>query len=300
MNIIRFAAVAIFLLTSQIPGFSQNMYQGTDKKFEIQAGPDFRGENFNWSIDGTVNGKYINVLSELKYNNIQAKGFYINGRYHLFKNIGLSLSYNKLFTISGKATDFDYDGADRTEPVTQLYLRSHQGNMRHLNTALHYQVLQNERTTAGIALGYGLNKELFYLLDDNNKALRSTYEAQWNGPVLQLEGLWNTTDKIYTTARLRGNYFKYKAQANWNLIETVEHPVSFEHAANGAGLDVGLGLGYRFTRLFTTGIEANYSHWATRLGSDKLYLLSGSVLSTNMNGAYKNSISLRVLFNYAF
>ncbi len=290
----------ILFFTIHISSYSQWGAGYPEKKFEIKAGPEFRQESFNWSIDGTVNGKYVNVLSELKYKPLRASGFYLDGSYRILEKLSVTLSYNKLFTVYGKATDFDYDGYDRTEPVVQLHLKSNKGDMRHLKTTFLYQFVKNTNYAAGIGVGYSRNKELFYLFDDNNKALRSTYKAQWNGPLVQMAGLWNATPGLFVNASLRGNFFKYHAQANWNLIETMEHPVSFEHAAQGAGLDFDLGLGYRINRKVTAGIEAAFATWSTRKGSDKLYLTSGSILTTNMNGAHKNNVGIRALLGYSF
>lgn len=299
----QFAKNYILLITCTSIFFANNIYAqnySLNKKISIEAGPEYRNTDFRWSIDGTVNNNYVNYLSELIFKPIKSTGFYIKGTYNVSEKIFVQASFTKLYTFKGRVTDTDYDSSNRTKPVTQLDLSSHKGNMQQINLNASYQFFTNEKMNACIGAGYSFNKDIYYILDDNNSALRSTYLSKWNGPQLLIKGLTDISDKLFFDAGITINYFKYSSQGNWNLVSEFQHPVSFTQDANGFGIDAIAGIGYRFSQKFFLGAYGSFAKWETGMGTDKLYLESGQIPTTNLNGALRKSSGVRASVKYSF
>lgn len=270
-----------------------------EKKFSIEAGPQYRQEDFRWSIAGNIHGTNPNILSELIFNHIHSAGFYTKGTFRFLNKFNAEAYYDKLLTYNGRVTDFDYDGNNRTDPKTQLYLQSRKGHSTEAGAVFSYYFIKNEQFDVSAGAGYSLTKELFYLTDDNDPLLKSTYEAKWNGPRMSWNGLWKN-GVLNIGAGITGMYLFYNAKANWNLVETFRHPVSFTHKATGHGFDYRLTLGYQPSDKLQFSLHGLYSDWKTKYGVDKLFKTDGEIISARMNGALKKNSGIRLTTTFSF
>lgn len=293
---LRFKLFVLIALAS--PHFSLAQETGV-KKFSLEIGPEYRNENFRWSIAGNEQGTNPNILSELIFNPIKAKGFYSRAGYRFTEAFSVNAHYNRLFTFRGEVTDFDYDGDNRTDPSTELYLQSRKGHMRSAGAAVNYHFFEQDDLLFTASGGYDFTRELFYLTNDNDPSLQSTYEANWKGPNLSLKALWQP-GAFNAGFGLTGRYLFYNAKANWNLVETFQHPVSFTHAAQGRGFDYRLSIGYRATSFMNIAVHGLYSDWKTKTGLDKLYQTDGQVLRARLNGAIKKNTGVRLTTTILF
>ncbi len=270
------------------------------KKPELTVGPVWQKTDFRWSIDGTVNGQYVNVLSELIFKPVNSAGFFIRGAYPLSEKLSASASYTQQFTFQGKVSDRDYNGTDRSQMVTDLNLQSNRGNSQSFSAQLDYDVYSEHEFFLRPGAGFILVKELFNLSDDNNADLRSSYSPKWFGPFALMNLKKDVSPKVVAGIGARVYYLNYRAKANWNLIETVQHPVSFTHHARGYGLDLDGKVIYRVNSNITAGIRAVYSNWRSNVGTDKLYLSDGQIQTTNMNGAFRKTFGTELSTNFSF
>ncbi|WWC84293.1 hypothetical protein PIECOFPK_02026 [Mycovorax composti] len=292
------AVFALLLLNVDVN--SQHALQPIQNNLSMKLGGEYRKTDFRWSIAGNMDGKDPNIYSELIFNPIQAAGFYADANYRLLSKLSIQLHYNQLYTYKGRVTDFDYEGDNRTLPVVQLYLKSHKGTMRTTGGNIHYTAFKNPSWNIETGVGYTATKELFYLLDDQNSDLRSTYTAQWKGPSLIGGVEWYCSKKIYAGVHAALHILKYDAEANWNLIQEFRHPVSFVHDAKGIGWDLKAYMGYKLTRHFEINAEWVYNNWKTNHGTDRLFLANGETPETRMNGAFKKSNGWRAGIIYVF
>jgi hypothetical protein len=76
----------------------------------------------------------------------------------------------------------------------------------------------------------------------------------------------------------------YRAKADWNLIQSFIHPVSFRHTGEGYGIDMGAGFNYMLCRYISLQVRAGYFNRQTGRGIDQLYLVSGQGQQTQLNG----------------
>ncbi len=270
------------------------------KKPELSIGPVWQRTDFRWSIDGTMNGQYINVLSELIFKPVHAAGFFARGSYPVSEKISASAFFAQQFTFQGKVSDRDYNGSDRSQMVTDLNLQSKSGNSQSVSAQLDYDLYTDHGFSIRPGAGFSLAKELFNLSDDNNPDLKSSYSPKWFGPFALMNLKKELSPKVVAGAGARIYYLNYRAKANWNLIETVQHPVSFRHHARGYGLDLDAKVDYRVNRNITAGIRAFYSNWRSEVGTDKLYLSNGQIQTTNMNGAFRKTFGTELSTGFSF
>ena len=99
--------------------------------------------------------------------------------------------------------------------------------------------------------------------------------------------------------RLRLHRADYEAEANWNLREDFAHPVSFEHLANGDGLELHADYARRAARSrWGWQIAVDYERWTTAAGTDRVFLSDGTSVATRLNEASWSSLALS--FGVAF
>lgn len=292
--------ILILLLFTCQKSAGQSFFNSFRNNLSIKAGAETRKEDFRWSIAGNKEGKDPNIYSELIFNPVRAAGYYVHADYRFFNRMSVRASYKHMYTYKGSVTDFDYDGDNRTIPATQLYLNSNKGNMRALNGNVYYDLLNIPLFLIKTGIGYSTTKELFYLLDNNDPDLQSTYTARWQGPSILAGIQWNTKRKIHLGTQASFNLLKYSAEANWNLIEEFRHPLSFTQSADGTGWDFNANAGYKLTKHTTIDLEWLYSNWKTGYGLDKLYLTNGESPETRMNGAFKKNSGWRLSATYTF
>lgn len=102
----------------------------------------------------------------------------------------------------------------------------------------------------------------------------------------------------------RSEYHKavYYAEADWNLREAFMHPKSFDHKAEGNGvvMDVAYVYDFRFQRdvTLTMGLAYRIDSWQALDGFDTLYLSSGEVVSTRLNGVEWGAESVSVSIKF--
>lgn len=260
-----------------------------EPKTAFSFGPEYDWKNFTWSIAGSSNGNYVNVLSELIFKPVNSAGLFVEGIHMINRRFSLQASYHRQSAFSGAVSDKDYAGQNRTEPVVELYLQSSKGNSNHASGNLNYAFVDKTKFIALGGAGYHYSRELFYLTDKLNSNLRSTYAAYWHGPFVSVKGTAHLNERIYTDGGILFHYLFYHSKANWNLLEVVKHPVSFAQHANGSGFDFQLGGGYRLKKNFVLGLRGSYENWRTAAGKDELYLNTGETLTTTMNGAFRKS-----------
>ncbi|GAB3416980.1 hypothetical protein GCM10027516_10360 [Niabella aquatica] len=270
----------------------------------IKAGAESRRTNFRWSIAGNTAGQDPNIYSELIYNPVHSAGFFVGAHYTIYKRWTIEANYNRLSTYKGSATDIDYAGDNRTQPIKPLIgdtlFRSDKGHMSCFNMALSYTFIDKQPFKLSAGAGYTNNRELFYLLDDEMPDLNTTYRASWKGALFFLEGMIHITPQVYIQPRVSFQPMQYNSTANWNIQEDFQHPVSFIQTANGTGWNYTAHAGYRLNKNMGLHIEWLYADWKTKKGIDHLYRKSGEIPVTQMNGAFKKSSGWRLSATYSF
>lgn len=261
---------------------------------ELHTG--YQRENFNWSIAGNLQGKDPNIFSELAWKDLESASSALDVNWNVWNRFVLQGGFSRAFILSGRVTDTDFGGDNRTSPTFYAVLKSNRGNTGKWSGGLGYNITHHEKYRIIPYAGYAIHRQSLFLHDDAD--LNSTYNTIWKGPYARLEATLFLTKKIYAQSLLAYYQVNYEAKANWNLVESFQHPVSFKHRAKGYGLEGELRFGVRLGATFSVCAIVNTFRWSTGAGTDTLYLQTGEILKTKLNHADRagSGIKLGLIF----
>jgi hypothetical protein len=269
---------------------------------------DYLQEDLRWSIAGNSSGQNPNVLSELIWKDLKLRGAGVDIKVNIFQGIFFTGNYHRAKVYAGTATDTDYGADNRTSPTFMANLTSDQGHMYSYLTGLGYQLRLSSIFSLSPYLGYSKSSQFLHLTDsgaeltNGEKQLNSTYQTTWSGPLLGLTGNAGLTDRIALTAGFNYMNSKYKGVADWNLIDSFVHPVSFMHRANGYQANIDLQLSYKVIPQLSVIIQGKYRTAETGKGTDQLFLNDGRTLNSQFNGAINTGkeVSIGIVYHPVF
>lgn len=271
------------------------------QKLSLYVAPGYQVANSRWSIAGNSNGANPNIYSELIWKNLQCANVQAGIGYQ-YKQWGVRFNYNGSFIQSGDVTDTDYGADNRRQPVYEGVFQDDKGYLLNIDAAITYTFhLHGVDLTP--MLGYVLSKQNLYVLPkqaSDPANLRSTYNAKWQGLLTGVEAVFPLGKRFALTPSLYYYQLHYTADANWNLITQFQHPRSFAHKANGYALKPALRLDYKLHSYLSIFLKGDYAYWNTGKGTDELFLTSGQVDYTQMNGArhQEGGVALGVAFSF--
>lgn len=264
--------------------------QGIESKIQLSAGTGYQNENFHWSIAGNSIGQNPNIYSELKWKVIEGPLYDLGLQWNAWHRFLFSGGYSRSFIKSGSSNDIDYQGNNRTNPVYNQSFNSNKGSTSAWSAGVGYILYKNDFWSLSSYLGYGINYQTYYLLGDegNLGQLNTSYTTQWRGPFFKIRTALNITNRFKLATDITYSQVKYGAAANWNLIETFQHPVSFRHSADGYGIEADAKVVFKINHFLSANIGIAYFDWETGNGTDQLYLTTGETDKTQLNGVVRN------------
>jgi hypothetical protein len=260
--------------------------QEAGSRLRVRVVTGYQQENLHWSIAGNSAGQDPNVYSELKWRRVGGPlaGIALEGNF--FKRWRFFADGGRSFTRSGRVTDTDYGGDNRTDAVYQQGFDSHEGYSYAVLVGVGYRLVVKPRLRLTPYIGYGWSGESLSILDPGGvySFLSSHYVTGWKGPLVKLDAAGRLAGRWEWEADIVYHQVDYGAKADWNLIATFNHPVSFRQMAQGYGVDWHAGLRYRVGRFVMLRAGGGYFSWQTGKGVDNLFLRSGGVDKTRLNG----------------
>ena len=191
----------------------------------------------------------------------------------------------------------DYQGDNRTNRVYNGAFESNKGNTADWRTTLEYKWELNPSFSLVPGLGYTLHSQSLFLLSDaaylGSAKLSSTYATTYKGvtvgarSTIVVAGPWSLEPSLFY------DQVKFHGRADWNLISTFQHPLSFEDRANGYNIEAGLKGYYAWNRQGAFFLSVNYFYSNTGNGTDKLYQTNGQIPLTQFNGAIRHFWTIR-------
>lgn len=284
----------IFTLADVLPLKAQN------HKFSVSAGTALAVNNFTWSVAGNSQGQSPNILSELHFNNITSLGLFLNGTYSPTGYIRFDAYYQRNGVLRGNGTDTDYAGDNRTNPTFDQPFSSDAGHLEIFKAGVKSIFLRRQKIKLGAGLAYRNTLQNFVILSPELTTLRSTYTARWRGPDLSIEAIYNISRSISVGADFSYSPIRYKAEANWNLIDIFEHPLSFEQEAKGRSMEVGVNFRYTLNHFLSLSLNGQLGNNSAYRGKDVSYLKNGSQISTQFNGSVNDYSGIRLGADFHF
>ena len=258
--------------------------------FALSAG--YQSEDLRWSIAGNMQGANPNILSELKWKKLAGPTLEAAVKWKCWKSFELRSTFSRHFITSGSVTDMDYQGDNRTNRSYYGAFDANKGMSFSWRTTLEYPLHLSRLVTLTPSLGYALHEQSLYLLSSDQTGtaagLKSTYATKYEGAVLGLRGDLRFSTHLSLEAALFYDIVRYRGRANWNLISTFRHPISFEDQANGFNLEGNVKLNYSLNSRWMLFLTADILHSETGTGTDWLYLQTGQNVPTQFNGAVRD------------
>jgi hypothetical protein len=291
----RFCICCAFFVVAWISASAQNSL--VKKKLNATLSAGVVEENLTWSIAGNLSGKNPNIYSELIWKDVRGGQVSLDITYNFWKAFVIHADIASAFIFAGSATDSDYEQDNRTSRVFFATPRSDKGNLFSLHPSIGYQIAISKKLILTPEAGYGLSTQKLFLLDD--AGLNSTYQTLWKG------FFWSARSDLYVNEKfgchLGATYHQvnYHAEADWNLIETFRHPVSFEHTAKGYGITADLAFAYQLTKSWALVVSGEIFKWTTGIGIDTLYLNDGADARTRLNDVTRNGYGIKLGMSYS-
>ena len=274
-----------------IPCFAQFGYgQDIEKKLQLTLSAGPQKDNLNWSIAGNTSGQSPNVLSELKWQNVKGTNYLAGLQANVWHNIIIVGGYNRVSVKSGSVSDIDYSADNRSQPTYNQNFIDNKGYTSAWYAGAGYIIFNNDRFSLVPSAGYVNNTQSLYITDATGQFpdLNSFYNVQWKGAFIKVKSSLKIWRGLKAMADVTYNQVNYSAQGDWNLINEFMHPVSYSHVAKGYGINAGGSLVYNVTPNVGISVGYTYFNWQTGNGTDQLYLSSGQVDKTQLNGVYRN------------
>ncbi len=264
-------------------------------RIEIDLSMAYQTDDFKWSIAGNSQGQNPNILSEVSWQNLQGPTYYLGIYLPIFSKIALQASYGQFFILNGRVNDTDYLEDNRTSPSFTVDLESNKGNSRNFQLGLSYQWQLNKIKLKPI-LAYNLSQQLLYLQDNNN--LNSSYKTNWYGVMAGLNVKYPLLKSLEFSHNLDYHQLKYRAVANWNLIENFAQPESFKHYANGYAISGATKVMYLFHSKINPFAFFRLQLWNTGKGIDEVFYANGTQSYTQLQDVTRKSTALGIGINY--
>ncbi|ACU62822.1 hypothetical protein [Chitinophaga pinensis] len=256
-----------------------------------------------WSVAGNSQGTAPNIMSELEWYAQSGIGMKGSLTYQPFRRWFTTLSFSRAGYISGHATDNDYQEDDRQYPTFAGKFRADRGRIKELHGVVGFELYTSGRISWNIQTGYTEQHQLNYLLPADvltPQDLRTTYFSKWSGMLINTAVQWQTSDNTLLRGTLAYSQLWYRAEADWNLIPSFQHPLSFLHVAKGYGLRPAVAMEKRLLGFTAVQLELACDYRITGHGSEQLYLRNGGLAVTRLNSVKSRGWSLSIGVPFSF
>lgn len=276
---------------------------------EIKLGAGVRTGQLDWSIAGDTSGANPNILSELTWRDLKildlsaefmgtnAGGYFVRG----------TVNYGLVW--DGENQDSDYDGDNRTLEFSRSINDVGDSRVWGIKFGLGKEFpfgAKHENRVIPL-IGYSYQVQDMRMTNGNQvipatgsfPGLHSSYEATWAGFWLGADVQFALAEGAQMQARLEVHWPQFDAQANWNLRDDFDHPVSFEHEADGNAYV--FGLNWRKPLLdgqWVLGLDYDYQLWETDPGNDYTYGANCNCYGlTQLNGVNWKTSAIHITFS---
>lgn len=130
--------------------------------------------------------------------------------------------------------------------------------------------------------------------------LHSRYNPVWSSIWQGLDLEIKAGNRFSLRAGARHHWFKYKAEADWNLRGDFAHPVSFRHTGNGRGWETEIEASLALGRGHWLTLSATQRDFKTRQGKDTTFFASGYNSTIELGEAALASRALQLGYRHEF
>lgn len=273
-----------------------------DVERDLTLGLGYRNAELNWNIAGNLAGTSPNVLSELKWYDMQmvevnAAAELRVGTHVLMRGRG---AYDKV--MDGRNQDSDFSGDNRTGEFSRSNNKG-DGQAGEGSAGLGYVIPWYDSSVGRYAriipqVGYAWRGQYFNVTDGRQTIpqsaagpianLNSSYHAEWQGPWLGLSIDMDASEDTRVRLDFEYHLADYHAEANWNLRDDWAHPVSFVHNTRATGVVAALELNHKLSKLWSFVARIESQRFVGEPGTDTINTINSGTgaieqMSTRLN-----------------
>lgn len=130
--------------------------------------------------------------------------------------------------------------------------------------------------------------------------LHSSYKPVWHSNWLGIDGEFKPAEQFTLRAGIKQHWFRYQAEANWNLRGDLAHPVSFQHQGHGQGWEAELGANWRLYQGHRLNLDLGMREMRVKDGTDTVFINNGLSSQITLRTATSDSWSARLGYRYEF
>jgi len=291
---------------------------GAEAQVSMVTGWDVgnRTDNFNWNIANTDG--LPDILSELTWRDLSIQQLRV--KLELRERaawVSGNVGYGKI--TAGTNQDSDYDENGRTSEFSRSN-NDARGDVVDSDFRLGYEfeLAAHNESRFGLSpfLGISQHYQNFDIVDGHQTIsipssrgfgtpgpigpiddLHSSYDARWRAIAAGLMAK-ATLNKNFDLVVAAEGYFRgtYRAEADWNLSSSFQHPVSFRHIANASGYALSLGGSYRWGGGCAVDMSVFTTSWDADPGTDTTFYVRAAPQSTTLNDVNWTSRGVRLGF----
>lgn len=329
MKLPKHSDLIIFLLI--VYGLVAGVSESIAMTFSAQLSSGYRQDELDWNIAGSFSGTGPDILSELQWKDLSSYQVGVGAEmtWPVRRNMEIvllgDLSYG--FIYSGDNQDSDYAGDNRTLEWSRSNNDASDGHLLDLLGGGGVRFKVHDKFSLTPLVGYSYYEQDLVMQDglqtlsDQSIAdnffppgeapllssvgttfpdLDSSYYAWWFGGWLGGEVRYRLNEKVAGDLTLRWHHFDFRAEADWNLRPDLQHPVSFEHEADGNGISMDLGLRYFISKKWDVMTRFRYIDMKADDGLDIVYFSDNTVGGTRLNQVNWESWALSLTARYLF
>lgn len=262
----------------------------------------YQRQSLDWSIAGNIRGQNPNILSHLLWSNLEGINMELNPKFQLGKLWHFEIPMQINYVVNGTVTDSDYKADNRKDRVFYAEASARGTNGYNFRPLFGPRFALHPDLQLTLYLNYSFLSDTYYLRDSfsDRATLNSHYKTYWHGPGSSLEARYTIGRQVSTVVLINYSIFNYSAEADWNLVDSFSHPVSFLHKARGFGYSPSLKLIYNTDTSLSFILNLGYTHLHTGKGIDVLYKSDGSTIKTMLNSVILKSYTFRTGMVYLF
>ena len=285
---------------------------------DLSLGAGYRSGELNWNIAGTLAGTSPNVLSELKWHDLQIADINAEAELRVGQHIMLRSrgAYGEI--VDGKNQDSDYEGNNRTLEFSRSSNKGG-GRIAEGSLGLGYRFWWLDSSVGRYArvipqIGYAWRGQYLNISDGRQVIpaseagpidnLDSSYDAEWRGPWLGLAVDMDAGNRTRLMLEFEYHLADYRAEANWNLRDDWAHPVSFIHETSGTGVVAAVEIIEELSKRWSLSARLESQNFVGDPGIDIINSItqSGAVqqLSTRLNKVEWKSVAANLAITLRF
>lgn len=279
----------------------------------ISAGP--RHDRAAFTIGGHG---YPNVLSELQWE-VPAAEIRVDGRW--IHTSGFTVKGHLAYAVAvagGEVRDSDYARDGRQGEFSRSYANPDESRMLDIALGAGWRLPLGKAFALTPMLGLARYESQYrqrdakqtWLDDDldgiNDRAphrfanLHSSYKPVWHSSWLGIDGEFRPAGKFALRGGVKQHWFRYRAEANWNLRSDFAHPVSFLHQGHGQGWEAELGADWGLSGGHRLSLDLGMRELRAKDGTDTTFFYNGTSGEITLRTATSDSWSARLGYRHEF